>query len=90
MGYPPLKEGALSGVNSCILDKCLEEEFPYACFFVLTQKLTSVDYLGSANAIDILNKLFKLGVDPSPLRGVEQSLKTSEKTGGFGKIFKKS
>jgi predicted ATP-grasp superfamily ATP-dependent carboligase len=89
MGYPSVKEGALSGVNSCIMDQCLEEGFPFACFFVPTNKLTSIDYTGSANAIDILNKMFKLGVDPSLLRGADQSQRTTEKTSGFGKIFKK-
>jgi hypothetical protein len=49
-----------------------------------------MDYPGSADAIDILNKVFKLGVDPSPLRGVDQTKKTAEKPSGFGKIFKKS
>lgn len=89
LGYPPLREGALSGVNSCIMDQCLEEGFPFAFFFVPTNKLTSIDYTGSADAIDILNKTFKLGVDPSPLRNVDQSQKTTEKTGGIGKIFRK-
>jgi len=90
LGYPALKEGALSGVSSCILDQCLEEGFPFACLIVPTNKLTSMDYPGSADAIDILNKVFKLGVDPSTLRGVDQSQKTAEKPSGFGKIFKKS
>ena len=89
LGYPSLKEGALSGVTSCIMDQCLEEGFPFACFFVPTIKLTSIDYTGSVNAIDILNKLFKLGVDPSPLKEVDQSKRPTEKPSGFGKIFKK-
>jgi predicted ATP-grasp superfamily ATP-dependent carboligase len=89
LGYPSVKEGALSGVNSCIMDQCLDEGFPFACFFVPTNKLTSIDYPGSADAIDILNKMFKLGVDPSRLRGVDQSQRTTEKTSGLGKIFKK-
>lgn len=88
-GYPTVKEGALSGVNSCIMDQCLEEGFPFACLFVPTNKLTNIDYSGSADAIDILNKMFKLGVDPSPLRAADQSHRTTEKTSGLGKIFKK-
>jgi uncharacterized protein len=88
-GYPSIKEGALSGVNSCIMDQCLEEGFPFACFFVPTTKLTSIDYTGSANAVDVLNTMFKLGVDPSPLRGADQAQKTTEKKSGLGNIFKK-
>lgn len=90
-GYPALREGALSGINSCILEECVEQGYPYACIFIPTNKLTSIDYAGSANAIDVLNKLFKLGVDSSPLRFSDDTQKKAaeQKQSGFGKMFKK-
>ena len=90
-GYPALREGALSGINSCILDECVEKDFPYACIFIPTNKLTSIDYAGSADAIDVLNKLFKLGVDSSPFRGADDAQKKAaeQKQSGFGKMFRK-
>ena len=87
-GYPLLREGAISGINSCILDDCVEKGAPYACLFIPTTKLTSIDYSGSANGVDVLNKLFKLGVDPSPLRETGEP-KKEQKQSGLGRVFKK-
>jgi predicted ATP-grasp superfamily ATP-dependent carboligase len=90
-GYPAIREGALSGMNSCLLDECIEKGFPYACIFIPTNKLTSIDYSGSADAVDVLNKLFKFGVDSSPLRGSDESQRkaTEQKQSGLGKVFRK-
>ncbi len=90
-GYPALKEGALSGINSCVLEECSEKGYPYACIFVPTNKLTTVDYSGVADAIDVMNRLFKLGADASPLRGSSDAqVKAVEKKQlGIGKILKK-
>ena len=88
-GYPVLREGAVSGINSCILEDCVENKFPYACLLIPTTKLTSIDYTGSAEAVEIINKLFKLGVDPSPLRGSDESKKSKQKQTGLGRMFKK-
>jgi predicted ATP-grasp superfamily ATP-dependent carboligase len=90
-GYPALKEGALSGINSCMLEECIEKGYPYACIFIPTNRLTNIDYPGSADAIDVLNKLFKLGVDSSPLRGPDEVQKKAaeQKQSGLGKMFKR-
>jgi predicted ATP-grasp superfamily ATP-dependent carboligase len=90
-GYPALKEGALSGINSCMLEECIEKGYPYACIFIPTNKLTNIDYTGSADAIEVLNKLFKLGVDSSPLRGSDevQRKAAEQKQSGLGKMFKR-
>jgi len=87
--YPHLREGAVSGINSCILEDCVEKGFPYACLFIPTTKLTNIDYIGSSNAVDVINKLFKLGIDPSPLRGADESKKTEQRQTGLGRVFKK-
>ena len=89
LGYPLLREGAISGINSCILDDCVETGFPYACLFIPTTRLTSIDYTGSADGVEVINKLFKLGVDTSPLRGTGEPKKTGQKQTGFGRVFKK-
>jgi len=68
LGIPPIREGALSGLDSCLLEECTEKGVPFANLFFPTNKLTSIDYGGSADAVDTLNRLFKFGVDPSPLR----------------------
>jgi len=89
LGYPMIRDGAISGINSCILDDCVEKGFPYACFFIPTTKLTSIDYSGSAEGVEVMNRLFKLGVNPSPLREMGEPRKTEQKQTGFGSIFKK-
>ena len=88
--YPVIREGAVSGINSCILENCVENKFPYACLFIPTTKLTSIDYTGSAEAVEIINKLFKLGVDPSPLRGSDDAKKSDQKQTGLSRMFKKN
>jgi uncharacterized protein len=91
-GYPALKEGALSGINSCILEACVEKGYPYACIFIPTNRLANIDYSGAAEAIDVLNNIFKLGVDSSPLRSSDEAKRKAaeQKQSGLGKIFKKN
>jgi uncharacterized protein len=90
-GIPAVREGALSGVNSCVLEQCVEKDFPYACIFVPTNKLTSIDYSGSADGVDVLNKILKFGVDSSPLRASEEAHRRAieQKQSGIGKMFKR-
>lgn len=90
-GYPAVREGAISGINSCVLEECVEKDYPYACLFIPTNKLTSIDYTGAADAIDVLNQVFKFGVDSSPLRGSDETQRKAaeQKQSGLGKMFKK-
>jgi predicted ATP-grasp superfamily ATP-dependent carboligase len=90
--FPGIREGAISGINSCMLEECVEKEYPYACLFIPTNKLTSIDYSGAADAIDVMNQVFKFGVDASPLRGSEETQHkvAEQKQSGLGKIFKKN
>ena len=89
LGYPILREGAISGINSCILDDCVEKGSPYACLFIPTTKLTTIDYMGSAEGVEVMNRLFKLGVDPTPLREMGEPRKTTQKQTGFASVFKR-
>jgi len=90
--FPAVREGAISGINSCMLEECVEKDYPYACLFIPTNKLTSIDYSGSADAIDVMNQLFKFGVDASPLRGSDEAQRKAaeQKQSGLGKMFKKN
>lgn len=92
LGFLSLKEGALSGINSCVLEECAEKDYPYASILIPTNKLTSIDYSGSADAVDVMNRFFKLGVDPSPLRGSNEVQKKMAEKRQFGidKMFMKS
>ncbi len=89
--FPGVREGAISGINSCMLEECVEKDYQYACIFIPTNKLTSIDYAGSADAIDVMNQIFKFGVDPSPLRGSDEAQRkiAEQKHSGLGKMFKK-
>jgi uncharacterized protein len=91
-GIPLLREGAVTGLDSCLMEECVEKGITYVSLFIPTNKLTSIDYIGSANAIDVLNKLFKLGVDSSPLKIGDESNKKAavKKPSGFSRIFGKN
>jgi len=90
-GIQSIREGALQGLNSCIMEECLDKGVPFVYLFIPTNKLTNIDYGGSADAVDVLNKLFKLGVDTSPLRGGEEAQRrlSEQKPSGLGKVFKR-
>jgi predicted ATP-grasp superfamily ATP-dependent carboligase len=50
----------------------------------------SIDHAASAEAVEVLNKMFKLGVDPSPLRSVEaQRPAQQKKRSGFSRLLKR-
>jgi predicted ATP-grasp superfamily ATP-dependent carboligase len=53
-----------------------------------------MDYGASADAVDAMNRLFKLGVDPTPLRRSDDAVKKAtadqqKRPGGFSKLLKK-
>jgi len=67
-GVPPTKEGAISGMNACILEECLRRRLSWTSLFVPTSLVSVIDFGGSAAVIEVLNRMFKLGVDASPLK----------------------
>lgn len=91
LGITLIKEGALSGLYSCLLEKCIEEGVPFAQFFFPTTKLTSIDFGGAVDAVEALNKLFKFGVDASPLQRSDEAQRrpAEQKKSGLG-FFKKT
>ncbi|MGD2200161.1 MAG: PAC2 family protein [Candidatus Bathyarchaeota archaeon] len=67
-GVKPTNEGGISGLNAVLLDRALEYEIPWTTFLVPTSQSQMVDYGGAAVAIEVLNKIFKLGVNTEPLK----------------------
>lgn len=67
-GVQPTKEGAISGMNSCMLEECLRRGISWTSLFVPTNLVSVIDYGGSIAVIEILNKMFKLGVDVTLLK----------------------
>ena len=50
-----------------MLEECLRYGLSWTSLFVPTSLVSVIDYGGSAAVIDVLNKMFKLGVDVTPL-----------------------
>ncbi len=93
-GGTPVREGAISGLNACVLEECVGHGIPWTSIFIPTSRLASMDYGAAADAIDVLNRLFKLGVDPMPLRRSDEALKKTmaeqqKQPGAFSKLLKK-
>lgn len=67
-GTQPTREGGVSGLNAVILDESMKHGIPWISLFVPTPIVSAIDYEGAAAIIEVLNKMFKLGVDVTPLR----------------------
>jgi predicted ATP-grasp superfamily ATP-dependent carboligase len=67
-GVVPTREGAVQGVSAVLLEESLKTDISYVTILVPTQLMSTIDYGGSAAVIDVMNSLFKLGVDATPLR----------------------
>jgi predicted ATP-grasp superfamily ATP-dependent carboligase len=71
----PTQEGMISGINACLLDEALRRSIPWTSLFVPTQYMSSVDYGAVADVIEVLNGVFNLKVDVSPLRRRDEELR---------------
>jgi len=74
-GVQPTKEGAISGVSACMLDECLRRGLSWTSLFVPTNQVSTVDYGGSAAVIEVLNRMFKFGVDVTPLKKRDEMIR---------------
>jgi predicted ATP-grasp superfamily ATP-dependent carboligase len=93
MGIQSLRDGAISGISSFMLDLCMQKGLPFVALFVPTNRLTAIDYGASANGVEILNRIFKIGVDPTPLKQSDESIRKAleqQQKPGIGKIFKRT
>lgn len=82
------REGGVSGLNAVMLEESMKERIPWVTIFVPTPHSQTIDYGGAAVVIEVLNKMFKLGVDPAPLkrsadmrRQMQERLRGEEKRG---------
>ena len=89
LGVQAVREGAVSGLNACILELCLGRKLPWTSLFMPTNLLTAVDFGGAAAIIEVLNRMFKFGLDPEPLKQRDEIFRKSierqakPKSGGF-------
>ena len=68
VGVRPTSEGGISGLNAVLLDEAMKHEVPWTTLLVPTGLVQAIDYVGTADLIEALNRMLKLGVDTSPLR----------------------
>ena len=66
-GVKPLTEGGVSGLNAVLFEEAFERHIPWTTFVVPTILASYVDYGGAAAVIEVLNRMYKLGVDVSLL-----------------------
>ncbi len=88
-GVQPTREGAISGMNACMLQECMRRGLPWTSLFVPTPLVSAVDYGGSAAVIEVLNRMFKLGVDVTPLRQMAERRKKTQPRGFLGSLRRK-
>lgn len=81
-GARPLTEGGVSGLNAVLMEEAMRQELPWTTLLIPTSLVSSIDYAGATSLIGVLNKMFKLGVDVSPLkRSMEMRDEISQKAG---------
>jgi uncharacterized protein len=90
-GIPQAMEGAIAGVSACLMDECLMRDIAWATLFIPITRLVAMDYGATANAVDLMNQLFKFGVDSAPLKQSDENLKKAldqqQQKSGLGKVF---
>lgn len=74
-GVRPINEGGVSGLNAVMLGESMKRGLPWVTLLVPTPITSAIDYGGASHVIDVLNKMYKLGVDPSPLRKSEEMIR---------------
>ena len=67
-GIQPTVEGGVSGINAVMLEESINKEISWVTLFVPTAQTQTIDYGGAATVIEVLNKMFKLGIDTAPLK----------------------
>lgn len=88
-GVRSLNEGGVSGLSAVMFEESIKQRIPWVALLVPTPITSTIDYGGTSLVIEVLNKMFKLGVDPSPLRRSEEMIRqrvervTRERPRGF-------
>ncbi len=58
-----------------MLEEAMKHGIPWATILVPTPITAAIDYGGASSAVEVLNKMFKLGVDTSPLQRSEEMIR---------------
>lgn len=74
-GVRPINEGGISGVSAVMLEEAMKHGIPWVTVLVPTPITATIDYGGAGSAVEVLNKMYKLGVDPSPLQRSEEMMR---------------
>ena len=74
-GVRPINDGGVSGLSAVMLEESMKQRIPWVALLVPTPITSTIDYGGTSLVIEVLNKMFKLGVDPSPLRRSEEMIR---------------
>lgn len=75
LGVQIAREGAVSGMNACMLEECMKRRVSWTTLFIPTNVMATIDFGGAAAVVDVLNRMFKLGVDVSPLRDRDEMMR---------------
>lgn len=92
IGVQPLSEGAVSGVNAALLDEAVKRGVDWTSVYVPTQVIGGVDYLGAADALQVLNRMLGLEVDTERLHAMSETVaraaqRRQKKGGLLGRVF---
>lgn len=77
-------EGAVTGINACLLEGCMRRGIPWTSIFVPASTVSTIDYDGAATAVEVLDRMFDLGVDATPLRRMAEAMRRSRRKGLLG------
>lgn len=81
-GVSPIREGGVSGLNAVMLEESMKQSIPFVTLMVPTPFASAIDYGAAIPVVEVLNKMFKLGVDVTTLKErAEMVRKSLERTG---------
>jgi predicted ATP-grasp superfamily ATP-dependent carboligase len=72
-GIQPITEGAVSGVNASLLYEAMKEGVDWTSVFVPARLLSTIDYKGIMDAVQVLNTMFKLDIDTEQLSRMSEA-----------------
>lgn len=79
-GVSSIREGGVSGLNAVLFDESMKRGLPWVALLVPTPFASAIDYGGVIPVVEILDKMFGLGVDMGLLeRRAEMIRKAAER-----------
>jgi len=74
-GVRQTPEGAVSGLNAVLLEESSKHGVRWISLFPTTSMMTTIDYKGAAAVVEVLNRMFKLDVDATPIKKRDEMVK---------------